>query len=198
MTREHPLAPHRVVAVLVVAVLALVALGVARNRHWTDRLSYPLNYEDVIASEAKRFHVDPYLVAAVINVESGFRPSRVSGAGAVGLMQVLPSTAVEVARGPGGEKLTEQDLKEPQVNIHAGTRYLARLMKRYDGDVAFALAAYNAGSRHADRWSGAAKGSEVSETIDFPETRRYVSDVLRQRKTYERLYPRAFDGGAKK
>jgi soluble lytic murein transglycosylase len=193
VTRAHPLAPHRLIVVLVVLALGLAAFGVTRNRDWSRRLAHPLNYEETIAYEAERSHLDPYLVAAVINVESGFRPSRVSKAGAVGLMQVLPSTAVEVARAPDGAKLSAKELAEPKVNIHAGVRYLARLMKRYGGDESAALAAYNAGSRHADRWTGAAGSGEMTSEIDFPVTKRYVSDVLEQRETYRELYPTAFE-----
>lgn len=191
MSREHPFAFHRVAIVATVAVLAAVALLAVYGPAWWQKAYHPLKYRDQIARSASAEDVDPYLVAAVVNVESGFDTGRVSKAGAVGLMQVLPATADEVFRDAAGTP-TVARLHEPAFNIAVGTRYLHQLLSRYHGDEGAALAAYNGGATNADRWVAAAKGGDVKASVGFPVTKRYVTDVLKQRDTYRRLYPDAF------
>lgn len=188
--RERPLAPHRLWLVAVVAVLGLVAAAALRGPAWIQRLYHPLRYEAAIADAARENGVDPYLVAAVINAESGFRPHLVSQAGAVGLMQLLPSTAEEVARDAGLDPRS-LDLRDPETNIALGTRHLADLLRRYD-DTATALAAYNAGAGAVGRWM-AEEGTETLSKARYPETAAYVERVLEEREAYARLYPRAFE-----
>lgn len=192
MRREHPLWPHRLILVFVVVTLAAVAVLATRGPDWYRRIYHPLRYEGLISEQSSISGVDPYLVAALINAESGFRPGVVSRAGAVGLMQIKPSTARSMAKGAGvSGKITVQTLSSPDQNIRVGTRYLAYLLKRYDGDATSALAAYNAGLRHADRWAEDAREADgaFDESIGFPETARYVAKVLEQRETYRTLYP---------
>ncbi|MBE0476402.1 MAG: lytic transglycosylase domain-containing protein [Coriobacteriia bacterium] len=203
MSRERPLAPHRVALVAVAILLGALALLALNGPEWVQRAYRPLRHESRIADAADSYRLDPYLVAAVINVESGFDPGRVSKRGAVGLMQVMPATAEEL-RDPGTspEEVTPERLKDPETNIEYGTGYLSRLVERYGGDVEAALAAYNAGPSNADRWRSEAARASAEETrivdaIGFPETRRYVREVLRQRDDYERLYPQAFTTAGK-
>ncbi|MCL4078860.1 lytic transglycosylase domain-containing protein [Coriobacteriia bacterium Es71-Z0120] len=191
VSREHALAPHRVWLLAVLAVLALVAVLAARGPVWAQRLYHPLRYEAEIARAAKANGVDPYLVCAVINAESGFDPKRVSQAGAVGLMQVMPATATEVA-GALGISRDRLDLTDPATNIAIGTRHLADLLARYD-DTATALAAYNAGAGTVGRWM-AEEGTETLTKARYPETAAYVERVLAERDRYARLYPDAFAG----
>lgn len=106
--------------------------------------------------------LDPDLVRAVVNQESGFRPCAVSAKGAVGLMQLMPATI---------EELEVQDAFDPEQNIDAGTRLLRQLLVRYGGDLALALAAYNAGPTRVDDAKGV---PPISETI------QYVSDLLKR------------------
>ena len=98
--------------------------------------------EAAIVREARRNGLDPIFVSAVIQVESSFDPYAVSGAGAYGLMQLMPPTAQWLMREPD---LRAAHLFDPVLNIELGTGYLAQLMKRFDGDVHRALIAYNAG-----------------------------------------------------
>jgi soluble lytic murein transglycosylase len=185
---------------LAAAVLGIVALAVLRGPDAYLRASHPLSHEATISAAAASANVDPYLIAAVINAESGFRDTVVSSAGAVGLMQVKPSTAKAVAHSIGvSGKMTESALSNPDTNIRVGTAYLAELVTRYHGSVDLALAAYNAGLTNADEWAQVWKPSEstLSATIDFPETARYVEDVLAQMAVYRRLYPGAFASSGK-
>lgn len=195
MTREHPLSWHRVVPVAVVVVLALVALLAIKGPDWLRRYYHPLSHTALIASESRAAGLDPYLVAAVINVESGFREDVTSKAGAVGLMQVKPSTAHAVARQTGlTGAVTAAALEDPRTNVRVGVRYLAFLVQRYHGDLKLALAAYNAGMTNADLWAAEARrrGTPFTEAIEFPATRHYVDEIEAQTKEYRELYPGAF------
>ncbi len=98
-----------------------------------------------IVRESRRNGLDPALVAAVINVESHFDPFAVSGAGARGLMQLMPPTARSLMEKEAGSRISPAHLFNPVLNIALGTSYLAHLMSRFDGDLTRALIAYNAG-----------------------------------------------------
>ena len=139
-------------ALAVLAVLGGAWLQVHRTMpSWYARLWYPLEYEDAIRSEAARYDLDPALVAAVINTESGFVPDSRSSAGAVGLMQVLPETAEFIAAEPNRPSPPPDELEDPAVNIAYGSRYLRYLIDRY-GTVPLALAAYNGGETNLTEW----------------------------------------------
>jgi soluble lytic murein transglycosylase len=198
--REHPLSWHRVVPVAIVVALAVIAVAAAYGPPAYQRFFHPLSHEQAIAKYAHSAKVDPYLVAAVINVESGFRADVVSPAGAVGLMQVKPSTAKALGQTAGiAGKMDVAALSDPDTNIHVGTLYLAELVGRYSGNVSLALAAYNAGMGNADRWAGEwdRKKGRLSAVVDFPETAHYVDEVESQAATYRKLYPGVFAGAVK-
>jgi soluble lytic murein transglycosylase len=177
----------------VIVVLAVLTFLFLRGPESWQRLYYPLEHQDAIAESAERHEVNPYLVAAMIDAESDWEGGIVSEAGAVGLMQVLPATADDLAeRGFVDEATVESgELSDPDVNIEYGTAYVRLLVERYH-EVETALAAYNAGMANADDW--AEEGGDIRDAIDFPETRHYVLRVARARDVYERLYPDAFPG----
>jgi soluble lytic murein transglycosylase len=191
VSREHPLALHRVAIAVVVLLLTAIAFLAVRGPTWWQRMYYPLKHAGVIAEASAAHDVDPYLIAALINAESGFDADEVSHAGAVGLMQLMPETATAVAAGAGLMVNPDAEmLVEPALNVDLGTRHLAALLKRYR-DTAVALAAYNAGEGSVDRWIGESGASSVIAAA-YPETQRYVERVLRERNRYVRLYPDAF------
>lgn len=192
MPREHALAPHRLAPVLVIFVLALVALLALRGPTWWQRVYYPLRYETTIAREAAEADVDPYLVAALINSESGFDHAEISSAGAVGLMQLLPSTADELAEAAGVKgPVGVDELLDPDTNIAIGVYHLADLLERY-GDTRTALAAYNAGGGNVDEWLEESGEASVGVSLPFPETEAYVERVLSEVHRYRELYPGVF------
>jgi soluble lytic murein transglycosylase-like protein len=119
-------------------------------------------YESTVREAAVRHAVSPTLVDAVIRVESGYDPTAVSPKGASGLMQLMPGTAA---------RLGVADRFDPRESIGGGVRHLRHLLDRYRGDVALALAAYNAGERAVDNHRG---------IPPYPETTRYVRMVLQQ------------------
>jgi soluble lytic murein transglycosylase len=148
---------------------------------------YPTRHLDLITQNAARNSLDPDLVLAVIRQESAFNESARSRANARGLMQVLPSTGRLLARNAGITRYTVTKLYYPETNIALGTRYLAALLRQYDGKVELALAAYNAGDNRVDRWLqqfGDVDMVEFVERIPISETRNYVKLVLGDRAHY--------------
>jgi soluble lytic murein transglycosylase len=150
---------------------------------------FPGRYRVVVTAAADEFGLDPLLVAGVVHCESGFRPQARSSAGARGLMQLMPATAEEAAGKLGITGYDEALLDEPAVNLRLGCAHLRELLDRFDGDMRVALAAYNAGSRHAAGWLEAAQGDVERMLTEhaFPVTRTYVRDVLRTRSILEWL-----------
>ncbi len=175
----------------VVGALALATLMFLRGPASWQRIYYPLEYREPIATSAQRHRVNPYLVAAIINSESSWDASAKSSQGAVGLMQVLPSTAEQLARWKkvDATRYPPSRLSDPEVNIEYGTAYFRYLVERYH-EIETALAAYNAGLRRADTWVKA--GGNIRDAIEYPETKHYVLRVVRGRDRYEALYPGAF------
>ena len=184
---------RRLVFLLVLVGLAAIALLTLKP--WADKavqeLKLPLRHEDVIRQQASDKDLDPSLIAGVIYVESHFR-DQTSHAGAKGLMQLMPATADYIARKSGGTRFVQGDLADPQINISYGSWYLRYLLQHYNGNVALALAAYNAGEgKVAEWWREAADRGEkfvVAKHIPFPETREYVKKVLSARNAYRHEY----------
>jgi soluble lytic murein transglycosylase len=173
---------YALTALLAVAGLAAAAVALEGSQPaWYAKLRYPLSYEHVIVGHAENYELDPALLAAVIYRESKFEADAVSSSGAIGLMQLLPSTAEGIATHTGGERFAVRDLYDPEINVRYGSFYLRRLLRKYD-DTPLALAAYNAGQRNVDEWIDAGEG------IAFPETEEYVADVLELRDVYARAY----------
>jgi soluble lytic murein transglycosylase len=154
---------------------------------WYARLRYPLQYDSIVVGHARNYDLDPALLAAVIYRESKFDPKAKSKSGAIGLMQLLPSTAKGIALRTGGTKFRVEDLYDPEINVRYGAFYLRRLLSKY-GDERLALAAYNAGQANVDAWLADGRG------IEFAETREYVDRVLAARDVYARAYARELGG----
>lgn len=156
------------------------------------RLVFPWPLRDAVISEARKFDLDPYLLAGLIRQESLFRPGVTSRAGARGLMQLMPATAAEIAQRLGVE-WHDRLLGVADANLHLGAAHLASLVRRFGGDEILALAAYNAGGRPVEqwrrRWGHPTDQVQFIDRIPYPETRRYVRTVVRNRALYRALYP---------
>jgi hypothetical protein len=136
-----------------------------------------LPFGDLIDKAADRYSLDSLLLAAIVEAESSFNPQAESPQGALGLMQLMPST---------GDLFRVTDLLDPKVNVDTGARYLSTLLRQFDGDVTLALAGYNAGPGNVTRYGG---------LPPFRETRTYVDRVLSK---YVGHHQRAWDeSGAK-
>lgn len=138
-----------------------------------------------IRSAAERAGVDPLLVYSVVFVESRFRKEAQSHKGAAGLMQLMPTTAREVAARHKID-LSEKGIEDRDQNLLLGALYLRELLDDFGGDTILALAAYNGGPTAVRRWIE--EEGETATIDSFPkrETRRYVEEVLKTRERLER------------
>lgn len=179
-----------VIALVVLAAAAAVYVHQTRP-DWYSRLLYPMKYSELITKSAGQNQLDPALVAAVIYEESSFEETISSDAGAVGLMQLMPSTATWIAAKTDGVDFRVSDLKDPSINIAYGCWYLRYLTDRY-GSSELALAAYNGGTENLDKWlaEAQAQGRTFSSTTDipWPETREFVVSVDETRDIYASAY----------
>ncbi len=185
----------RRLGLVVLALVAIGGLGFAWVDHaqpgWWVRLRYPLYYRDSIVGYGHQYHLDPALIAAVVYEESRFKANARSSAGAIGLMQLLPSTARGIATHTGGTKFDPRhDLYDADLNLRYGSWYLAHLRQKYAGrrnagDLA--LAAYNAGQANVDEWIAETPSGQPVR-VRFPATRHYVADVHRLESLYRKAY----------
>ena len=157
---------------------------------WAWECLYPTPFAEVVQAAESERELPYGLLHAVMRQESGFRPDAVSPANAIGLLQLLPSTASRVARELGVEAVPEL-LRDPSYNLELGSYYLKKVLATFGGHIALAAAAYNAGPRAVSRWL------ETGETlpldlwvarIPFAETRGYVSRVMGNLARYSYLH----------
>lgn len=178
------------IALVLIALFAAASVKVFIPQ--AEKLYYPLKYQEEIQAAAEEYQVNPYWIIAMVKCESDFDPDVVSSAGAVGLMQIMESTAQDIAN----RELVDSDLysldnlTDPETNINYGTAYLRYLVERYH-EMNPAIAAYNAGLGNVDDWLE--EGGDIRDYIEFPETQSYLELVNRAKEAYERLYPDAFD-----
>ncbi|MCK8824018.1 lytic transglycosylase domain-containing protein [Fuchsiella alkaliacetigena] len=177
-------------AAVIIIILIVVAL-LFFNYQRILKLFYPLHYQEAIFNYAQEYEIDPYLVAAIIKVESKFSADATSPKGARGLMQIMPTTGRWIAEELQVENFTTEDLYNPELNILFGSWYLSRLMQVFRDDLTLVIAAYNGGEGNVRkwlkdrRWTGKEKDSYQ---IPFPETRNYVEKVLKTYQRYKRIY----------
>jgi soluble lytic murein transglycosylase len=160
------------------------------QRLW--QILFPLNYWDVIRAEAQKRNIDPYLVASIIRQESGFEPTVVSNAGAVGLMQIMPQEAPRIASAAGLDGVTREQLFDPMTNIAVGAAEYSQKLGEMHGNHLLAIAAYNAGEDAVGRWLALTPidgdPDIFVDSIPYAETRLYVKSVTRNRFEYRRVY----------
>ena len=172
----------------------------ARSDYWDDiTLRFPLLYTDQVEARARDYALPPEWVYAVIRQESAFDADVASHAGAVGLMQLMPGTAGDMARQLGRPRPGRLDLIDPALNLALGTRYLAAMRERFGGNEVLATAAYNAGPGAVSRWlpDDTMAADLWMMAIPYQETRDYVRRVLTYRAIYaHRLGRKDFRLGA--
>ncbi len=162
----------------------------ALSQNLTESLFPKAFWEDAKKAGEKN-NLDPWLVLSLMRQESAFNPGIISSADAVGLMQLLPSTAADVARSMNLPAPVLDELKTPETNTLLGTKYLSHLLEQFDQNIIFALAAYNAGPHRVKSWIEIRKDLkplEFMESIPYFETRAYVKKVLRNYAIYLALY----------
>ncbi|HYO66809.1 MAG TPA: transglycosylase SLT domain-containing protein [Archangium sp.] len=156
-------------------------------------VAYPNAFRPLIEKHTAAAGVEPDLLQALMREESALDPKALSWAGALGLTQLMPSTAQAVARQLKLKKVTTQALLEPDLNIRLGAQYLGSLIKRFSGHTPYAVGSYNAGPNAIDRWRADRPGVPLDawvEEVPIAETRGYIKRVLRSYNTYQLLYGR--------
>lgn len=189
MKRKRAKWRRRFFLLAVVAIVGFLFLKSDMVGKWI----YPIHYQDDIRASASNYGLEPHLVAAVIRAESNFETGRESHKGALGLMQLMPTTADWVVEKAGFEAVDEEILKHrADVSIEMGSWYLSSLKEQFDQNVFVAVAAYNAGPGNVRKWLDEGRWDGELETVDdipFGETRRYVQKVIYYYNKYKELYP---------
>lgn len=188
--RRRRIATAVVIGALVLALAGMGLWLLFMQRPETTVQLYPMEYESLIRSNAAENDLDPALPAAVILAESSYVPDAVSPANAQGLMQLLPSTAEWVAE-KCDEAYQEGSLFDPNTNIQYGCWYLGYLIRRFNGNLTCAIAAYHAGQGTVDGWLANPEYSPdgtVLQKIPSDATDTYVKRVLKYYEKYKELY----------
>ena len=151
-------------------------------------------YDPLIQDAAARYNVDPLLIKAIVWRESAFHPEKVGSSGERGLMQVTEAAATDWARAEKIETFVPTDLFDPRTNLQVGVWYFAKACERWkdkDDPIPFALGEYNAGRSRVDRWIALtnmgekASAEDLLGAIDFPTTRRYISEIMARYRFYQ-------------
>lgn len=161
------------------------------DKHEKWQLAYPLLHSETIKAEAKAKNVDPFLAQALIREESRYNPAAVSSSNALGLMQLLPGTAMGVAKRLGLPIKSNDDIHKPENNLKLGIDYLGYTLKRFDGQAIYAVASYNGGPNAVASWKKQYSLDDLDifvENIPFRETRDYVRKVFASYWNYSAIY----------
>lgn len=135
----------------------------AINAYKKTSADFPNTYDSIINEASKKYSVPENLIKAVIKQESNYMPNAISSKGAIGLMQIMPSTGALL----GIED--KESLKDPYTNIMTGTKYLSQMLNRYDGRLDLSLSAYNAGPNLVDK---------LQRIPNIDETKNYVKNII--------------------
>ena len=150
---------------------------------------YPIKYKNIIFENCDKYQIDPVLAFSVTNTESKFVPSKVSPKGAIGLMQIMPTTAVFIASELGYENFNVDSLYTPEINLQFGIYYLSYLSKKFD-TLEQVICAYNAGETAVRGWLRNKEYSADGEKLDkipYPETCGYLLKVQKNMKIYKKI-----------
>lgn len=168
----------------------VLALAAATIWWWRADVKYAHQHDPQILAAARRYGVDPALVKAVVWKESRFNPVAQGRAGELGLMQLMDAAAQEWAESERVYPLPEAHLLDVRTNLLAGTWYLGKMLQRYrqtDVPEVFALADYNAGRGNVLKWAkgpAATNSTEFLAQMGFPDTRKYIAQVLEHRDKF--------------
>ncbi|WP_054948852.1 lytic transglycosylase domain-containing protein [Numidum massiliense] len=179
----------RTAFLLLVVMLFLLFLLI--QSPFVQKTMYPVEYTEEVEISARAFDVDPFLILAIIRVESNFSPDVSSHKGAHGLMQLMPETVEWMVSDGHFERSFLDRIGEPAANIHMGSWYIGQLMHQFKGKPIAAIAAYNAGPGRVATWLKEKRwdGEEESiKAIPFGETRKYVKKVLYYYEKYREIH----------
>lgn len=179
--------------ILVIFTILIIIVFLTFFKNNILKIFYPKKYEEIVTYYANEYDVDKNLIYAVIKAESNFDENAISNKGALGLMQIMEDTAIEIARKSNieiDENNIKEDILKADKNINIGTKYLSILLDKYN-NIELALAAYNAGTGNVDNWIENnilnEDGSNIENT-PFKETNNYVRIILQNYKIYNAIY----------
>lgn len=177
--------------ITIIAITFILLFGVFKVQNIVLKKIYPIKYSEYVYKYSEEYGVDPLLIFAIIKAESNFNPNVVSSSQAIGLMQLMDTTAEELARKLDVSFTKKSSLYNPELNIRLGTKYFSDLLKEYNQNTLLALTAYNAGKGTLKRWMEQGTinedGSNI-ENIPYKETNNYVRKIVRDYKIYQELY----------
>ncbi len=163
------------------------------------KITYPLGYLNFIKKYSKEYNVDPYLVAAIINVESRYDKKAISSKKARGLMQISPITGEWAAKELSIEDFSMEMLFDPEINIKIGTWYIKVLSEEFNNNLQLILAAYNGGSGNVSKWledEEYSKDGLALTKIPFKETEEYIKKVEKNLRIYRIIYKSQFNSSS--
>lgn len=168
------------ILLLVLALIALAATGgLSGAVRGLESLMRPVLNKEIINRYCGVYKEDPYFIMSIIKVESNFLRGAKSRRGAMGLMQLMPATAVEISRDLKMTGYKESSLQDPEINIQFGIYYVSKLRRDLGDDDLTVLSAYNAGKKNVQDWIKASGRKNLEEgAIEFIETRNFADDVL--------------------
>ena len=167
----------------------MISLEVGEYPLW--ELAYPRPYWSQLKSYANQAGIDPYFALAIMREESHFDPQALSSSKAIGLMQLLPSTAKDIAKRKKIKLKEREEIFDPEMNTKLGTFYLGRLANKFKSELIYTAGSYNAGPENMSKWINRWNGKSLDdfvEQIPFKETRKYVKRVYRSYKLYKQIY----------
>ena len=189
MKNEKMGAAIRTVAIIIILIAGILLI---LNCDWFQKkYIFPYPYRETIEHYAKSNNIDPLLVVSIMKAESKFDPQANSGAGAIGLMQLMPDSGHWIAVEIGEPLARTSALENPEISIKLGSWYIASLIDENNGNLVLALAAYNAGRGNVYSWINEKHWpTDFSnyDQIPFRETSAFVKKVLDNYTNYKKLY----------
>lgn len=178
------------ITLLILASIIFILFKVIKIDDIIMKKLYPLKYSEYVQKYAEEYNMDKYMVYAIIKAESNFDENAKSSSNAIGLMQIMETTALETANKMDFE-VTEEELFKPEINIKIGLKYFTYLLNHYNNNYPLAIIAYNAGMGNVDAWikdrTIKEDGTDI-ENVPYKETNNYVRKILRDYEIYKELY----------
>lgn len=174
----------------VICLMLLILIFIFTNNNfdlWTIRRNFDqIKYKAEIEKYAQEFSIEKELLAALIYVESRFDNCSRSSKGAVGLMQLMPATAVWIAEDLNYNNFKLKDLDEAELNIKFGSWYFSYLYHKFDKNLVHSIAAYNAGEKNVRSWINDGWNGNINQELPFRETDNFVRRVLSTKTYYQK------------
>ena len=155
------------------------------------KLAFPIKYREYINANCSKYKIDPFLVLSLIREESHFLPTARSSSNALGLMQLLPTTAEHIAKLISFQYTSNDILFVPKYNIALGIAYFDHVIKITDNFPMYAVGGYNGGPNAMNKWIKALKEDDLDifvESIPYAESKNYIKKVYRSRYNYSKIY----------